>query len=85
MVVVTDAYIDTPLCTSCNECTQLNSRIFAYNGNKQAEVKDAGAGPFSDIVRAAELCPVHIIHPGKPKNPSEPGLDEWVKRAERYN
>jgi len=85
IVVVTDAYIDTPLCTSCNECTQLNARIFAYNANKQAEVKDAGAGPFSDIVRAAELCPVHIIHPGKPQNPSEQGLDELVKRAERYN
>jgi ferredoxin len=80
-----DAYIDTPLCTSCNECTQLNGRIFGYNGNKQAEVKDAGAGPFSDLVRAAELCPVHIIHPGKPKNPGEPGLDELIQRAQRFN
>lgn len=84
-VVIDDAYIDTPLCTSCNECTQLNPRIFAYNGNKQAEIKDASAGPFSDIVTAAELCPVHIIHPGKPLNPDEPGVDEWIKRAQRYN
>jgi ferredoxin len=84
-VVIDDAYIDTPLCTSCNECTQLNPRIFAYNSNKQAEVKDASAGPFSDIVTAAELCPVHIIHPGKPKNPGESGLDEWIKRAQKYN
>jgi ferredoxin len=80
-----DPYIDTPLCTSCNECTQLNNRLFAYNGNKQAEIKDATAGPFSDLVRAAELCPVHIIHPGKPKNPAEPNLAEWVARAERFN
>ena len=84
-IVIDDAYIDTPLCTSCNECTQLNARIFAYNANKQAEVKDAAAGPFSDIVRAAELCPVHIIHPGKPKNAAEAGLDEWIKRAQKYN
>ncbi len=84
-ISIDEAYIDTPLCTSCNECTQLNPRIFAYNGNKQAEIKDAAAGPFSDLVRAAELCPVHIIHPGKPKDPNEPGLDEWIKRAEKYN
>jgi hypothetical protein len=80
-----DPYIDTPLCTSCNECTQLNNRLFAYNANKQAEVKDASAGSFRDLVRAAELCPVHIIHPGKPKNPDEPGLEEWVARAARFN
>jgi ferredoxin len=80
-----DPYIDTPLCTSCNECTQLNARMFAYNANKQAEIRDAAAGPFSDLVRAAELCPVHIIHPGKPKNPGEPGLEEWVARAARFN
>jgi ferredoxin len=84
-VAFDDPYIDTPLCTSCNECTQLNARLFAYNANKQAEVKDASAGPFSDLVRAAELCPVHIIHPGKPKNPGEPGLEEWIQRAARFN
>jgi ferredoxin len=84
-IAIDDAYIDTPLCTSCNECTQLNGRIFVYNANKQAEIKDAAAGPFSDLVRAAELCPVHIIHPGKPKNPGEAGVDEWIKRAQRYN
>ena len=80
-----DPYIDTPLCTSCNECTQLNNRMFAYNGNKQAEVKDASAGPFGDLVRAAELCPVHIIHPGKPKNPGEAGLADLVARAAKFN
>lgn len=84
-VAFDDPYIDTPLCTSCNECTQLNNRLFAYNANKQAEIKDATAGPFSDLVRAAELCPVHIIHPGKPKNPNEPGLADWVARAAKFN
>jgi len=80
-----DPYIDTPLCTSCNECTKLNPRMFAYNANKQAEVKDATTGSFSELVRAAELCPVHIIHPGKPKNPNEPGLPDLVARAARFN
>jgi ferredoxin len=80
-----DPYIDTPLCTSCNECTRINGRMFAYNANKQAEIRDATAGAFSDLVRAAELCPVRIIHPGKPKNPSEAGLEELIKRAAPFN
>lgn len=84
-MVFDDPYIDTPLCTSCNECTQLNGQIFAYNENKQAYIKDASGGPFSDLVRAAEVCPVHIIHPGKPKNPNEPGIDDLIQRAARFN
>jgi len=27
---------------------------------------------------------VAIIHPGKPKNPKEPALDELLKRAEPF-
>jgi len=80
-----DAYIDTPLCTTCNECTDLNGQLFAYDENKQAFIKDPAAGPFKDLVRAAELCPVRIIHPGKPKDPSEPGLEDLVKRAAVFN
>jgi ferredoxin len=80
-----DAYIDTPLCTSCNECTDLNRQLFAYNENKQAVIKDATAGPFSDLVLAAEKCPVKIIHPGKPKNPDEPGIADWIERAAPFN
>ncbi len=79
------AYIDTPLCTSCNECIQRNSLIFIYDGNQQAIIKDAGAGPFRDIVEAAEKCPVKIIHPGKPLNPDEEGLEDLMKRAQPFN
>ena len=79
-----EAYIDTPLCTSCNECTDRNGLIFAYDDNKQAYIKDAGAGPFRDIVMAAEKCPVRIIHPGKPLDPDEGDLDEWIERAQPY-
>ncbi|KAA3657133.1 MAG: ferredoxin, partial [Calditrichaeota bacterium] len=80
-----EAYIDTPLCTSCNECVQRNKMIFEYDGNKQAFIKDASAGPFRDIVEAAEKCPVKIIHPGKPINPDESGLDDLIKRAAVFN
>jgi len=85
VAVLDEAYIDTPLCTSCNECTKLNSQIFAYNANKQAYIEDAAAGPYKDLVRAAELCPVRIIHPGKPKRMDEPDIDQWIERASRFS
>ena len=80
-----DPYIDTPLCTTCNECTNINSRMFAYNENKQATIKDVTAGTYAELVQAAEKCPVHIIHPGKPKNPDEPGLDKLIERGAQFN
>lgn len=76
-----DPYIDTALCTSCNDCITLNNQLFGYNENKQAHIKDPAAGTYRDLVVAAEKCPVHIIHPGKPKNPDEAGLDELMNRA----
>jgi hypothetical protein len=36
------------------------------------------------MVEAAEACQVAIIHPGKPKNPDEPGLDELLERAKPF-
>ena len=75
------AYIETPRCTTCDECTKLNPQIFVYDSNKQAYIKDAAAGPYKDMVKAAEKCPVKIIHPGKPLNPSEAHLEDLMKRA----
>ena len=80
-----EAYIDSARCTSCNECTNLNKKMFAYNAAKQAEIKDASAGTFQQLVLAAERCPVSIIHPGTPLNPKEKDLEKWVKRAARFN
>ncbi|MBI5600074.1 MAG: ferredoxin, partial [Gemmatimonadetes bacterium] len=80
-----EAYIDSARCTSCNECTNLNKKMFVYNAAKQAEIKDATAGTFQQLVLAAERCPVSIIHPGTPLNPKEKDLDKWVKRAARFN
>lgn len=79
-----EAYIETPRCTTCNECTNLNPRLFAYNENKQAYIKDVTAGTFKDLVEAAENCQVAIIHPGKPRDPNEPGLEDLLKRAESF-
>jgi hypothetical protein len=79
-----DPYIETSRCTSCNECTQINDKMFGYDANKQAFIKDANAGTYRQLVEAAENCQISIIHPGKPRNPNEPGLDELIKRAEPF-
>jgi hypothetical protein len=79
-----DAYIETARCTTCNECTQINDKMFGYNENKQASIIDPDAGTYRQLVEAAESCQVSIIHPGKPRNPNEPGLEELIKRAEPF-
>ncbi|MFN8583143.1 MAG: ferredoxin, partial [Gemmatimonadaceae bacterium] len=79
------AYIESVRCTTCNECTNLNRKMFAYNANKQAYIKDATAGTFAQLVQAAEKCPVSAIHPGTPLNPKEKDLAKWVERAKPYN
>jgi hypothetical protein len=58
--------------------------MFAYDDNKQAYIKDATAGTYRELVEAAEACQVAIIHPGKPLNPDEPGLEELVARAKPF-
>ncbi len=78
-------WIDSARCTTCDECTNMNNRMFAYNDKKQAYIKDAKAGTFKELVQAAEKCPVQIIHPGTPLNPKEKGLDKWLGRAEAFN
>jgi hypothetical protein len=58
--------------------------MFAYNDNKQAYIADVRAGTYRQLVEAAEACQVAIIHPGKPLDPSEPGLDELLERAKPF-
>ncbi len=76
-----EAYIETPRCTSCDECTHINNKMFAYDANKQAYIASREAGTYAQLVEAAESCQVSIIHPGKPWNANEPGIDELIKRA----
>ncbi|MGZ5893654.1 MAG: hypothetical protein ACXWJ7_13660, partial [Caldimonas sp.] len=79
-----EAWIETARCPSCNECQLINDRMFAYDERKQAYIKDITAGTYRQLVEAAESCQVAIIHPGKPRNPDEPGLAELLERAEPF-
>lgn len=79
-----EAWIETSRCPSCNECQTINDKMFAYNDNKQAFIKDIDAGTYRQLVEAAEACQVAIIHPGKPRNPGEPGLEELLQRAQPF-
>ena len=76
-----DPWIETIRCTMCNECTELNDRMFAYDDEKRAYIADPDAGTHRELVEAAETCQVAIIHPGKPRNPDEPALEELLERA----
>lgn len=85
LLTLDEPWIETLLCTTCNECTDINNRMFNYNSDKMAFIADPKAGTFAEMVHAAEECPVNIIHPGVPLNPDEPDLDDLKKRAEKYN
>jgi len=77
-------WIDSPECTACDDCIEINPEIFVYNDQKQAIIKNPLAGTFKEIVKAAEQCTAECIHPGSPANPNEPGLDKLIKRAEKF-
>jgi pyruvate-ferredoxin/flavodoxin oxidoreductase len=76
-------WIESEECTACDECIKINSKVFAYNSNNQAEIKDPNAGSYEDLVKAAEKCTAQVIHPGLPANPE--GQEKWIKRGEKYN
>jgi pyruvate-ferredoxin/flavodoxin oxidoreductase len=77
--------IDTENCISCNECVAINPNIFAYNDQGKAIIKDAQGGPYKDLVRSAEKCTAGVIKPGLPADRSQPDIEKWIKRAEKYN
>ncbi|MBK8180124.1 MAG: hypothetical protein IPK67_14815 [Planctomycetes bacterium] len=79
-----ESYIETQRCSTCNECTNINNKMFAYDSNKQAYIADLDAGTYAQLVEAAESCQVAAIHPGKPRNPREPDLDALQKRAAAF-
>ncbi len=79
-----EAWIETARCPSCNECQTINDKMFTYNENKQAYIVDVKLGTYRQLVEAAEVCQVAIIHPGKPWNPNEPDLEALIARAEPF-
>lgn len=79
-----EAWIDSALCTSCDECIRKSPGIFAYNADKQAFIKNPRGGSYRDLVVAAESCTARIIHPGTPWNPAEPDLESLRERARAF-
>lgn len=63
----------------------MNNKLFIYDENKQAYIADLAAGTFRELVEAAEVCQVAIIHPGKPRDSNEPGLSDLIQRADEFN
>ncbi len=78
-------WIDTEDCTACDECIIINPQIFAYNEDKKAYIKSPEAGPYRDLVKAAEKCTAEVIHPGLPRDPGAKDMDKWIKRAQKFN
>jgi ferredoxin len=80
-----DPWIETIRCTTCNECTEINNKMFAYDDDMRAYIADPDAGSYRELVEAAETCQVAIIHPGKPRHQDEPNLEELIGRAQPFN
>lgn len=80
-----EPYIDSMLCTTCNECTNLNGKLFIYNDNRQAEIGDPEAGTFEQLVKAAVKCPARCIHPGAPRDGDATATSEMIARAKPFN
>ncbi|HZW25898.1 MAG TPA: 2-oxoacid:acceptor oxidoreductase family protein [Gallionella sp.] len=78
-------WVDTPECTACDECININPKVFAYNEAKKAIVINPKAGSYLDLVKAAEKCTAGVIHPGTPWNLNEPNLDKLKARAAKFN
>jgi hypothetical protein len=76
-----DPYIETERCTTCNECTNLNSEDVRLRREQAGVHQGPKAGTFRELVLAAEKCPAELIHPGTPLNPKEKDLAKWVERA----
>lgn len=79
-----EAYIDSFLCTSCNECINLNPRMFSYNADRQALIADPSAGTYAELVKAAEACPARCIHPGAPQAGDATATAEVVERGKAF-
>ncbi len=80
-----EPYIDSALCTTCNECTNINSLLFEYNDNKQAIIADPEAGTFAQLVQAALKCPARCIHPGKPRSGDDSASKKLIAQAAQFN
>jgi ferredoxin len=79
-----DPWIETIRCTMCNECTELNDRMFAYDDEKRAYIADPDAGTHRELVEAAETCQVAIIHPGNLATPTNQRWKNCLNGPRRF-
>jgi ferredoxin len=82
--LILEPYIDSFLCTTCNDCIDMNPRMFRYNADKQAEIANPGAGTFKELVKAAEACPARCIHPGAPRGGDDTATPALIERAAKF-
>lgn len=78
------AFIDSALCTSCNDCINLNPKMFQYNADKQAMLADPSAGTYAQLVRAAEACPARCIFPGTPRADDDTVTPQLLERGQTF-
>jgi len=83
--ITEDPYVDTELCTSCNECVTMNPQLFIYNSDKQVELGDPATGTFLQLVSAAAKCPSRCIHPGSPRPGDSTATEELIAKAAKFN
>lgn len=78
-------WLETEHCTSCDECIKINNKIFEYNNDNKAFISNAHAGPYQDLVKAAEKCTAGVIHPGLPSDKNVKDIEKWIQRGEKFN
>lgn len=61
--LVEEPWIDTPLCTSCNDCLKVNPRLFLYNEEKQARIGDPDQGPSHNWSKPRNCVPRNAFIP----------------------
>jgi ferredoxin len=83
-LITEEPYIDSMLCTTCQDCINISPQMFKYNDNKQAFIADASAGTFEQLVKAAEKCPARCIHPGVPRSDDSTATDDLITRANKF-
>ena len=83
--VFEEPWINTVLCTTCNDCININPALFKYNANKQAYIDEPGAGTFAELVKGAKKCPARCIHPGAPRPDDATATAELISQAAEFN
>jgi ferredoxin len=80
-----DPYIESYLCTTCNECLNAHPLVFAYNGDRQAVFKAPERATYAQLVDTAEKCPARCIHVGAPRPGDASATPEVLARAQAFH